>query len=340
MKKVIAIALISAMTLSLASCSSGNETSSSGSSSSETNSSSAAVSDETNTDAASGEAKVGFYLKPTVEASAEETAFSTVYAAVMVDGEGKIIDCKIDATEFEPAFEDGTLSAVTDLRSKYEKGDDYGMVAYGSAIAEWYEQADNFAAYCVGKTVEEVRAIELDGGKATDADLSAGCTMAVTDFVEAVAGAADNAVVSVGASDKMGIALTTADGSDEESVELDTEYCVVTVDAAGKVTSCQVDVAQGKVDIENGAFVADGASYNSKKQLGDDYGMVAAGASTMEWYQQAEAFENYVVGKTADEVAGIALENGKATDADLSAGCTISISSILENTEKAIAAVE
>ena len=44
--------------------------------------------------------------------------------------------------------------------------------------------------------------------------------------------------------------------------------------------------------------------------------------------------------KTADEVASTALTDGKATDADLAAGCTISIESILANTEKAISAAD
>lgn len=321
MKKCIAIALMSAMALSLAACSNngGNSTASN--------------------NAASGEAKVGFYALPSSEASESEASFTATYGAVMVDGEGKIIACQIDATGFEPELEDGVMSDV-DLRSKNEKGDDYGMVAYAGAVAEWYQQAEAFAEYCVGKTAEEVRATALTDGKPSDADLSAGCTIAVGDFIEVVATAAENASASVSASDKLGTALTTSDGSDEEGAEYDTDYCVVTIGSDGKVTSCLVDVLQGSVDIADGAFAADSVKYNSKKQLGDQYGMVASGITTMEWYQQAEAFENYVVGKTADEVSGIALTDGKAADADLSAGCTITISSILENTNKAIAAAK
>ncbi len=325
MKKFISIAIISAMALSLAACSG--------------NGGNAASSGSNGGNAASGEAKVGYSVLPSSEASETEAAFTATYGAVMVDGEGKILACRIDGTGFEPALEDGAMSEV-DLRSKYEKGDDYGMVAYGGAVAEWYQQADAFAEYCVGKTADEVRATALTDGKPSDADLSASCTIGVGDFIEVVAAAAENASVSVGASDKLGIALTTADGSDDESAAYDTDYCVVTVGGDGKLTSCWVDTLQGSVDIADGAFAADSVQYHSKKELGDAYGMVSSGVTTMEWYQQAENLEKYVVGKTADEVSGIALTDGKAADADLSAGCTIAIGSILENMEKAIAAAK
>ena len=44
-----------------------------------------------------------------------------------------------------------------------------------------------------------------------------------------------------------------------------------------------------------------------------------------EWYEQAASFETWAKGKTADEVAKAAGEDGKPTDTDLSSGCTISI---------------
>jgi hypothetical protein len=343
MKKFIAIALMAAMVLSLASCGSSSTTSDSTSSTASFESSTAAsetsAESEAGETASSGEVKVGYYVVPSLDASEDEASFAATYAAVTVDGDGRIVACQIDATGFDAELEDGALNEV-DLRSKQEKGDDYGMVAYGASDKEWYQQADAFAAYCIGKTADEVRAIALEDGKPTDADLSAGCTIAVSSFIEAVAAAAENASVTVSASDKLGIALTTADGSDEEEAAYDTDFCVVTVDASGVVTSCQIDVAQGSIEIEDGVFAADGGKYNSKKQLGDDYGMVAYGASDKEWYQQAEAFESYVTGKNADEVAATELEDGKAADADLSAGCTISISSILANTEKAISAAK
>ena len=339
MKKFVVFALISAMCVSMAACSNSDSTSSDSSSAGTSESSTAG---ETSSDAAgetSGEAKVGFSITPTLSAESEEATFSTVYAAVMVDADGKILACDIDESEFAPALTDGAVGE-DDLRTQMEKGDDDGMVAAGASTMEWYQQVEAFEDYVVGKTADEVRAIPCTDGKTTDADLSAGCTITVTGFIEAVASAAENATVSVNASDKMGIAITTEDSTDTDGAAYDTDFCVVTVDANGAVTSCQVDTVQGSLPIVDGAFDTASGAYATKKQLGDDYGMVSSGASTMEWYQQAEAFEQYVTGKTGDEVSAIELSEGKATDADLSVGCTITISSILSNTEKAIAAAK
>ena len=72
------------------------------------------------------------------------------------------------------------------------------MVAYGNAIAEWDAQSDAFSKYVVGKTAEEVAAIETttnDHGYAVAADeaLYAGCTMQISGMMEFVAQAANYA---------------------------------------------------------------------------------------------------------------------------------------------------
>ncbi|MPN62867.1 hypothetical protein SDC9_210620 [bioreactor metagenome] len=56
-----------------------------------------------------------------------------------------------------------------------------------------------------------------------------------------------------------------------------------------------------------------------------------------EWYEQAASYAAYVIGKTGDEVSGIAVdESGKATDAELLAGVTVSIGSFNEVVAKAV----
>ena len=72
------------------------------------------------------------------------------------------------------------------------------MVAYGNAIAEWDAQAQAFANYTVGKTADEVRAIETtqhaDGYSVTAAEtLYASCTMQITGMMAVLAQAADYA---------------------------------------------------------------------------------------------------------------------------------------------------
>jgi hypothetical protein len=186
MKKFIAIALMAAMALSLASCGSSSTTSDSTSSTASTESSTAASEtseeSEAGETASSDEVKVGYYVVPSLDASEDEASFAATYAAVTVDGDGRIVACQIDATGFEAELEDGALNEV-DLRSKQEKGDDYGMVAYGASDKEWYQQAEAFESYVTGKNADEVAATELEDGKAADADLSAGCTISISSIL-------------------------------------------------------------------------------------------------------------------------------------------------------------
>ena len=64
----------------------------------------------------------------------------------------------------------------------------------------------------------------------------------------------------------------------------------------------------------------------TKNELGYDYGMVNWAGATYEWFEQAASFAAYVTGKTADEVAGIAIdESTHPTDTDLASSVTIAI---------------
>ena len=75
----------------------------------------------------------------------------------------------------------------------------------------------------------------------------------------------------------------------------------------------------------------------SKNQLGDEYGMKVASGIGAEWYQQAENFSAYVTGKTAADVAGIAVNEKTApTDADLTASVTIKIGGFQQLIAKAV----
>ena len=127
-------------------------------------------------------------------------------------------------------------------------------------------------------------------------------------------------------------------GEKDGNAQVDSIAVAVVVDAEGKIVNCMIDTAQNKM-----AFTAEGKvvmkdEFKTKKELGDDYGMKAASGIGKEWFEQAAAMEAYVTGKTADEVAGIAVdEDGKTTDADLAASVTVSINGYQEVIAKAAA---
>ena len=94
------------------------------------------------------------------------------------------------------------------------------------------------------------------------------------------------------------------------------------------ITSCYIDSIQAKVNFDTtGTVTTDlSAPILTKNALGESYGLKAYAGSKYEWNEQAAAFAAYVTGKTAQEVAGIAVNEKTApADADLAATVTISI---------------
>nr|MBQ8244294.1 hypothetical protein [Oscillospiraceae bacterium] len=100
--------------------------------------------------------------------------------------DGVITSCIIDAVQAKVAF-DQTGTVTSDLsvpvQTKNQLGENYGMVAWGGAVAEWNEQAASFASYITGKTAEQVMGIAIDEAtKPTEADLSTSVTISIGGF--------------------------------------------------------------------------------------------------------------------------------------------------------------
>ena len=109
----------------------------------------------------------------------------------------------------------------------------------------------------------------------------------------------------------------------------------VTVDAAGKIVACVLDTADITV-----SYTADGKAvandgFKTKYELGTAYNMVAYGGSAKEWFEQADAFETVVAGKTLDEVKALIADANKGTEEVINAGCTIMINEFVLAIEKA-----
>ena len=131
----------------------------------------------------------------------------------------------------------------------------------------------------------------------------------------------------------MGVELSTA-SSKENNAQVDATVATVVMDANGKIVLCRIDVAQNKMDVTGGA-VDTAKTFETKMELGSRYGMAGIidnnGDGVMkEWNEQANAFEAYVVGKTAAEVKAIQTQeaNGHQIAVDkalLDAGCSMQI---------------
>lgn len=273
----------------------------------------------------------------------------STFAAVTVDENGVITNCIIDGIQTKVNFsKEGKLVTALDTTfpSKNELGEAYGMKAASSIGKEWNEQAQAFADYTIGKTAEEVAGTAVTEGLASDADLKASVTVHVTDFMAVVQKAVANAAdLGAQAGDKLGLSTTTGiakstDVADKDGLaEAYSSYSVVTVGADGKITSCIIDASQGQVSFDaTGKITSDlAAEIATKNELGDAYGMKAASSIGKEWNEQAAGFAAYVTGKTADEVKGIAVDQGLATDADLLAAVTVHVTDFMTIVSNAVA---
>ncbi len=257
-------------------------------------------------------------------------------AVILVDGEGKIAQCRFDVAQVRlgvtAAGEVTGTDTADSFRTKQEKKEDYGM-AKASKLekGEWYQQADFLAEYLIGKTLEEVQAIKLEDGYAVDEDLRAGCTMGhMNQFFGAVADAYDR-LVDAGEAASITLGVTVDFSSSKNATaeaagtaEIDSNIGATALDKDGKITAASLDVTQMKFAVAADGTVTDAANKLSKWQLKENYGMSKASKLEKgEWYQQSEAFSTYLVGKTLEEVKGIELEDGYAVDEDLRAGCTM-----------------
>ena len=319
MKKIVAFLLLACMMLSLAACGSSGS-----------------------------EYKLGMGVDLSTDSSKENNAqVDATVAAVVTDKDGKIVACRLDVAQSKMDVTGGAVDAAKTFKTKMELGDDYGMVAYGNAIAEWYDQAKAFESYVVGKTAAEVEGIETvlnetGHNVATDEALLAGCTMDITAFKAAVVKACNDekGATFTGKDFTLGVAAitaadesTAATDSDDAEVKMYTEYAAAVVGKDGKILAALTDATQPKITADKNGQITGADFKGTKRELGADYGMVAYGNAIAEWDAQAKAFADYTVGKTAAEVAGIETveSNGHnvTTDETLYASCTMDISGMI-----------
>ena len=321
MKKFVAFLLLACMMLSLAACGAS----------------------------AGSEYKLGMGVSLSTDSSKENNAqVDATVAAVVTDKDGKIVACRLDVAQSKMDVTGGAVDAAKTFQTKMELGDDYGMVAYGNAIAEWDAQAKAFESYVVGKTAAEVEGLETvvnESGHnvSTDEALLAGCTMDITAFKAAVVKACNDekGTTFTGKDFTVGVAAitaadesTAATDSDDAVVKMYTEYAAVVVDKDGKILAALTDATQPKITADKNGQITGAEFKGTKRELGADYGMVAYGSAIAEWDAQAKAFADYTVGKTAAEVAGIETtvnESGHnvTTDETLLASCTMDVSGMI-----------
>ena len=286
----------------------------------------------------------------------EQAAYDSVVAVVVTDEEGRIVECRID--DAQNKMNTDAIDSGKTFRSKKELEYDYNMVKYSEATNEWFQQVAAFENYVVGMTADEVAAIEtrVRGENephpgyvvAADETLFASCSIQITEFKEAVVKACNDDKAqeftskdgnfSLGLKIESTAAETTAPTEESDgTIKMYADFGAAVVDNNGVILACLTDAIQPTFTVDSDLEITASSFKGTKKELEYDYNMVKYSEATNEWFQQAAAFEDYCVGKTADEVASLPTRVRTesephpgyvvTTDETLFASCSIQITS-------------
>lgn len=156
-------------------------------------------------------------------------------------------------------------------------------------------------------------------------------------------------IAKLGLGQNISIAKSRDKGIDANGNEVlaqaqaDVTIVAVGFDADGKVASVTVDVAQTRVAFDADMKVTSdkGAEVKTKKDLGADYGMIKASTIGKEWFEQMGAFEEWMIGKTVEEIKGLKVKEVDASHKnvpdvpELTSAVTITVESYIAAVEEA-----
>ena len=238
-----------------------------------------------------------YTLALAVDTTVSEGKVTNYVATLVLDEASKIVAVRIDCVETTVALNDeGAIADVASVATKVELGNNYNMTSGSFA-----KQTKAFEDAIVGKTADEVANLDMT--------LVSGCTMPYSPFsfkaVVAKAFASTNKTTF-----KTSETFTLGVDADMSvsGGKVSTYYAGVVI-IGGKIVADIIDCNEIAFTVADGVITA-GAYNGTKVELGDAYAMTSGSFA-----KQTEAFENAIVGKTADEV--------KNLDMTLVSGCTM-----------------
>lgn len=130
-------------------------------------------------------------------------AVQVVTASISIDHDKVIKSLKLDKYELNIEVDSngyllGDIS-TDGVKSAKELGYDYGMKASSKLSLEWFEQVENFEKWAVGKTVDQLLAMNtvyIDESRPAvpgEPDLNVSVSISVGDFLKAIKAAAEDA---------------------------------------------------------------------------------------------------------------------------------------------------
>lgn len=126
---------------------------------------------------------------------------STTYATVVFDSNDIIKKVYIDQVESKVYFDAKgqivTNGADTNIRTKRELGDEYGMKNASPIGKEWYEQVNSIESWLVGKNIKNIANGVMNNNMYGNGASSDSVTDGVSGVVDGIADGAENIVVDV-----------------------------------------------------------------------------------------------------------------------------------------------
>jgi hypothetical protein len=266
-------------------------------------------------------------------------------ATVVLDADGKIVLCRIDAIQNKADFTTEGKFTVTNLESKMELGSRYGMAGKvdgnnDGIKLEWDAQVKAFENHVIGMTAAEVAAMKtapnfMNYQMSTDEDLlKAGCTIQITDLKAAVVKACkDDQGVSFKTAGTFTLGVAVESFLDEYSpvateanpgvINMYSDMAASVVGADGKILASLNDAIQPHIVLDATGNILTDAPHThkdgypvftgcngTKRELKEQYGMAGKVDANndgvkLEWYLQSAAFSKHVVGMTGAEVAAM-----------------------------------
>ena len=243
-------------------------------------------------------------------------------AAVGFDADGKVASVTIDVAQTRVAFDEDmqvTSDLEAEVATKKELKEEYGMLKASEIEAEWFEQAEALEAWMIGKTIEEISGMptyEKDESHLQVPDLEelkSSVTIDVGGYLAAVEEAWENREDVAGA-ETVGLGVLTsigksssAEGDTTAQAQVDTTMAATAFDADGNVAGAQIDVAQVRVAYDEEGQITSNLEdeIKTKQELKEEYGMLKASEIDKEWFEQMAALEEWMVGKSVDDITGM-----------------------------------
>lgn len=146
-------------------------------------------------------------------------------------------------------------------------------------------------------------------------------------------------VTKVGTASISSIIPTAATAEAVGRLSVNVTTATVMLDTDGKFISVVFDVAQNNPNFDVTGVVTNAEPELTKKEKGANYGMIGASTIGKEWYQQVEALEAWLVGKTLAEAKALPVVEGRVAESeDLRSSVSIRVGEFMTVLEKAVAA--